>query len=51
MKSADSIYSAVELPETGQFISCSELNKASLDLALSVASQTALNRKEPSEQY
>ncbi|XP_023342042.1 uncharacterized protein LOC111711823 isoform X2 [Eurytemora carolleeae] len=44
MKSADSIYSAVELPETGQFISCSELNKASLDLALSVASQTALNR-------
>ena len=46
MKSADSIYSAVDLPETGRFLSCSELNKAALDLALSVASPVALKRKE-----
>jgi len=44
MKSADSIYSAVNLPEQNVFLACSELNQIALDMAMSVASETALNR-------
>jgi hypothetical protein len=46
MKSADSIYVAVGLEPTGQLLPCSALNQLSLDLALSVASPTALARME-----
>ncbi len=46
MKSADSIYLALGLEPTGELVTCSALNRAALDLALSVASPTALGRLE-----
>jgi len=44
MKSADAIYSAMGLPLPGHIVSCAELNKMSMNLAMSVAGQKALNR-------
>jgi hypothetical protein len=46
MKSADSIYLALGLEPTGELVPCSALNQAALDLAMSVASPTALGRLE-----
>jgi len=46
LKSADSIYSTLNLPETGEFLSCAELNRMSLDVAKSVASSSAISRME-----
>jgi len=44
MKSADSIYNLANQQTTDTFMECSEINKVSYDLALSVASREAVER-------
>ena len=44
MKLADSIYPLLGLPERHQVVTCAQLNAKTMDYALSIASQTALQR-------
>ena len=44
MKLADSIYPLLGLPERHQLVTCTHLNAKTMDYALSIASQTALER-------
>jgi len=46
MKLADAIYQLLGLPERGIILPCSEINKATYEWALSIASPTALDRLE-----
>merc|ERR1712228_667626 len=46
MKLADAIYKLIGLPERGNILPCSEINKATYEWALSVASPAALDRLE-----
>ena len=44
MKLADSIYPLLGLPERHQVVTCAQLNTKTMDYALSISSQTALER-------
>jgi len=46
MKLADAIYPLIGLPERGNILPCSEINKATYEWALSIASPAALDRLE-----
>ena len=44
MKLADSIYPLLGLPERDEMMKCAELNAKTMEYALSIASETALER-------
>ena len=44
MKLADSIYPLLGLPERHQVVTCAQINAKTMDYALSIASQTAIQR-------
>ena len=44
MKLADSIYPLLDLPERGEMMTCAEINAKTMEYAISIASETALER-------
>ena len=44
MKVADSIYPLLDLPERGVMMTCAEINAKTMEYAISIASETALER-------
>merc|ERR1712106_651237 len=44
MKLADSIYTLLGLPERGEMMTCAEINAKTMEYAISIASETALER-------
>jgi len=46
MKLADFIYPLIGLPERNQMLSCAEMNKKSMEIAMSIASEAALERMD-----